>query len=475
MEHLASSLARILADHRRFDVPDAATDIAKIGFIDTIGTMLAGRSQEVVRIIDGVCPDGDEASVLMGRRRTSARDAALINATAGHVLDYDDVAMAAHPSVVLVPALLAEAERLDASGAEVLRAYVVGYEVWAELFERELDPFHAKGWHPTATLGTVGVAAAVAFLNSLDEDRFRNALAISASLASGVIANFGSMMKSLQAGRAAAHGIDAVNLARAGITASDDALDHPAGLLAALSPAGRVDRIRPAARFGVEFRINTLGLSIKRYPVCYAAHRIIDGVIALVTSHDLKPGDIRSVRITTSETQAATLRNHAPITGLEAKFSMEHAVAAAVIDRNVGLAQLSDSFVARGDVRKLYDSLRVDFADPAFVDKTGTALSDSVAIETTDGRVFESGAIPFVKGSPRLPLSEKELLAKFLDCAASTGWQMPENLVDKLLHLESIERVRSIAGSALSPGCPGDTNRQTRGEEPRKCPTYRRA
>src|SRR5690606_16566116 len=131
------------------------------------------------------------------------RDAAMLNGLAGHVLDYDDVALAGHPSVVLVPAILAEAQRLDLPGMEALRAYVVGYEVWAELARREPDAFHLGSWHPTAVLGIVAAPAAVAALNRLDAARARNALAIAASTAAGVIANFGTHMKPLQAGRAA--------------------------------------------------------------------------------------------------------------------------------------------------------------------------------------------------------------------------------------------------------------------------------
>src|SRR5690606_28418863 len=139
--------------------------------------------------------------------------------TAAHALDYDDVGLCGHPSAVLVPALLAEGERMQASGSQLLKAYLAGFETWAELISRDADQHHVKGWHPTAVFGTVGVAAAVACLRGLSQEDCIHALGIAASLAGGVVANFGSMTKPFHAGRASAAGIQAVDLAQAGMTA----------------------------------------------------------------------------------------------------------------------------------------------------------------------------------------------------------------------------------------------------------------
>ena len=174
----------------------------------------------------------------------------------------------------------------------------MGYEVWAELFSREQDPYHLKGWHPTAVLGTVGAAAAVAHLNRLSAERCRHALALAASMACGLVANFGTMTKPLHAGRAAAAAIDAVRLAAAGLTAAPDAIEHHAGYLAALSPNGRVDRQSPATGLGRKLRILDSGLSIKKYPMCYATHRVIDGVLDLARANRLRAEDVKEVRAT---------------------------------------------------------------------------------------------------------------------------------------------------------------------------------
>lgn len=146
-----------------------------------------------------------------------------------------------------------------------------------------------KGWHPTGVLGTVAVAAAVSVLHQLNEDQASNALAIAASMASGLVANFGSMTKPVHAGRAAANGIEAVRLAKLGVTASPDAFEHPAGYLNALSIEQDADRFSAADRLGQQPRILETGLSIKRYPICYSCHRAVDGMLELVVAHNLTP------------------------------------------------------------------------------------------------------------------------------------------------------------------------------------------
>src|SRR5260370_42063365 len=141
-----------------------------MGFPDCVGVMFAGIDEPVARIVReslGTRGTAGEASLYLGSEFASAAEAALANAVAGHALDYDDVALAGHPSVVLVPAILAEAEALGAGGREAAAAYVAGYEVWAHLGERDKDAHHRKGWHPPAALGPLAAAAAPAKLPKL--------------------------------------------------------------------------------------------------------------------------------------------------------------------------------------------------------------------------------------------------------------------------------------------------------------------
>jgi aconitate decarboxylase len=448
MTGLTESLSRFIAEPGFDTLPAAAARIVKTGFIDTVATMIAGRNEPVVRTVrefvaarhSGV----REACVLFNGDMAASADAALINATAAHALDYDDVALGGHPSTVLVPALLAAGQSLGASGADALRAYLVGYEVWAELLSREPDAYHVKGWHPTAVLGTVGAAAAVAHLHRLSAEQCRNALALAASMASGLVANFGTMTKPLHAGRAAACAIEAIHFTMGGLTAAPDAIEHHAGYLAALSPRGRADRLTPASVPGRQLRILETGLSIKRYPMCYAAHRVIDGVLDLVTANDVKPGDVARVRPSVGVTQASMLRNHAPVTGLEAKFSLEFAVASALVARKVGLRELTDGFVMQPQVQDMMTRVTTSTTDTRCPIEPIFALVDRVAIELTDGRMLDSGDIRFARGNAKLPLDDAQLKTKFLDCAAGAGDLEATSLYERLDALENLDSVRRL-------------------------------
>ncbi|OGA77316.1 MAG: hypothetical protein A3G81_09380 [Betaproteobacteria bacterium RIFCSPLOWO2_12_FULL_65_14] len=430
------------------DPPYDAIAIAKSGFADTIATMLAGREEPVVGIVRRFVAARQsgcrEACLLLGAEHAASADAALVNGTSAHALDYDDVALGGHPSTVLVPAVLAEGERLDASGAEALRAYLVGYEVWAELAAREPDALHEKGWHPTAVLGTVAAAAAVCQLRRLPADRSRHALALAGSMASGLVANFGTMTKPLHAGRAAACGIDAVRLAADGLTAAPDALEHHAGYLAALSPRGRTDRAENAAMLGRRWRILDAGLSIKQYPMCYSAHRTIDGVLELVAANDVAADDVREVRATIGTAQASMLRNHAPVTVLEAKFSLEFAVAAALVSRRVSLRELTDAFVADPRVRRAMAKVRIATTDSRCPIEPVFAFSDRVVLDLADGRTLDSGEIRFARGSAQRPLQPQELEAKFMDCAAGAEGVDAGVLHDRLRGLDTLGSVRGL-------------------------------
>lgn len=446
MAGLTESLSRFAADPDFGSLPDSVSNIIRTGFTDTVATMIAGRQADSVeilrRFVDQRQAQVHEARILFLDRRVSSIDAALINGTAAHVLDYDDVALGGHPSTVLVPAILAEAERLDASGAAAMRAYLVGYEIWAELFRREADSYHIKGWHPTAVLGTVGAAGALASLNKLPLEQCRHAIALAASMACGLVANFGTMTKSLHAGRAASNAIQAVELARAGFTASPDAIEHHAGYLAALSPKGNVD-FSEKTELGKSLRILESGLSIKKYPVCYSTHRVTDGVLDLIKAHKIQPSDIESVDATIGISQASMLRNHSPVTALEAKFSLEFSVAAALISKSVGLAELTDTYVNQPAVRELMAKVNIHTNDTRCPIEPAFALNDVVTITLKDGRKLESGDIRFARGNALLPLHQDELQRKFMDCCAVAG-NDAEFLYKQLSGLENLSSIREL-------------------------------
>ena len=313
------------------------------------------------------------------------------------------------------------------------------YETWAELAWRDPGHHHRKGWHPTGIFGPIGAAAACASLRRLDAQRTARALAIAASQGSGVMANFGTMTKPFHAGRSAHSGLLAARLAEVGFTASPDALEHPQGFLSAVSPAGEVDRETPAQMLGSEWKIVKYRLGIKKYPACYCTHRALDAMLELLGRHPLKPEEIERIFVSLSDTHSLILRNHRPQTGLEAKFSIEFAIAAAVIARRAGLAEYSDAFVQRSDVQELMRRVFVETNQNYDPDVSGASVWDLVRVELTAGGIIESEKVSRAKGHADRPLSESELFEKFRGCLdAGRAKIAPDVLFERLKHLESL-------------------------------------
>jgi 2-methylcitrate dehydratase PrpD len=297
-------------------------------------------------------------------------------------------------------------------------------------------------------LGTVAATAAVAALDGLDESKARHALALSASMASGVIANFGTHTKPLQAGRAAASAIEAVRLARAGIEGAGDALESAHGFLAGISPQGRVDRQSPARLANEPWRLLAEGVSVKRYPVCYASHRAIDAVIELAGG-TLDVDSVTRVTVSLGIAPAQTLRHAHPRSGLEAKFSLHHGVAAALREGSLGFAQLTDEYVRRPDIAALHGLTRMELRDDPCPEQPGMARHDRVVIETRDGRRLDSGDIRYPRGHAKRPLSDAEVDAKFLDCARHGGIADGGRLLERLHDLDRCETIREIFAHGL--------------------------
>jgi len=443
---LTQAIGRFVSDLSPNRIPEEAMRIAQLGFIDCIGTMIAGRNEEAVRIMKSVlAPPPGRSSLTFGAERGPAPEAAWINGTAAHALDYDDVGLRGHPSTVLVPAILAEAEALDASGTDMLTAYVAGYETWAELFRRDSGLLHKKGWHPTGLYGAVGAAAACARLRRLDAMRAAMAIALGASQSGGLMANFGTMTKPFHAGRAAHAGIMAARLAEAGFTASTDALEHPQGFLHAISPDGTEDRASPP-KIGEHWALLTEGLGIKKYPTCYCTHRAIDCALDLVTTHPVKPDDVKQVNVGISDYFATVLRNHAPDTGLAGKFSIEFAMASAILAKRVGLRELTDDFVRRPDVQSLMRRVVTTTTSEYDPDLPGAAPADTVRIELASGEVFEGAPVARATGHATRPLSEAQIYDKFADCLDAGRSDIPAGtLFARLKSLDAIE-ARALAG-----------------------------
>jgi 2-methylcitrate dehydratase PrpD len=445
---LTAEIGAFLAGISPGSVPGTAAATVRDGFIDCIAVMIAGWEEPAARIVRGAMigeRSGDTALAFFGLEG-AAPELALAYATAAHALDYDDTALSGHPSAVLVPAILAEGRAGGADGPLMIAAYVAGYEVWAELIARDEDQHHRKGWHPSAVFGPLAAAAAASVLMGLDAGKSRHAIGIAASMAGGIVGNFGTMTKPFQLGRAAQSGVLAARLARAGLTAAEDALESETGFLQAISPRGRVDRRAPS-HLGIDWRIARHGLNLKLYPVCYAMHRALDAMAALRAAHGFAATDVASIDIEMGDTAAMMLRHHRPRTPLEAKFSAEFGMAAIAISGHCGMAQLSEAFLLRDDLRELLQRVSVTPLFEKDPDQPAHSPYDRVSVTLRDGSILQSEPVAHPLGHFRRPAGADSLWRKFEECAAPTmGREAARRLFDRLSRLDRAASVDGLLG-----------------------------
>jgi 2-methylcitrate dehydratase PrpD len=189
---LTADMGRFIAGLRYDMLPGQAVNTVRLGFTDCIACMVTGWNQPVTRTAArglGIAHDG--ANTPISSLQAAAPERALVYGVASHAIDYDDTGLAGHPSAILVPTILAEAAESGADGRAMMTAYVAGYEIWAEMTRRDADQLHRKGWHPTAMLGTIAAAAAVASLRGHDAAMATRTIGVAASLAGGIVGNFG--------------------------------------------------------------------------------------------------------------------------------------------------------------------------------------------------------------------------------------------------------------------------------------------
>jgi 2-methylcitrate dehydratase PrpD len=259
------------------------------------------------------------------------------------------------------------------------------------------------------------------------------------------MANFGTMAKPFHAGRSAQSGLLAARLAANGFTGSLDALEHRQGFLSAVSPKGKVDFEKPVTA-GKDWKVLKEKLAIKKYPLCYCTHRALDAALDLVKASPIDADKVTTVTVSTSPHFMSILRNHLPQTALEGKFSMEFAMASALVSGRAGLAQLTDDFVTSARVQGLMKRVQLRPDDREDPDMPGRAPYDMVIVEA-GGKKFESAKVKHVRGGPELPLQTDELWAKFEGCLQVSPRPFAARaLFDALMNLDRIGHVREIPG-----------------------------
>ena len=362
-------------------------------------------------------------------------------------LDYDDVTspLRGHPSVAMLPALIALGEHLDAPGRALAGAYVVGFDVICRLARAMALRHYVRGWHSTATIGGIGCAVACARLLGLDATRTANAVGLAVAQAAGSRANFGTHAKSFQAGHANALGLRAALLAREGFDAAPDILEAAFGYVALYGNGESLahEMAGLAAQGNGPGELEREGIEVKKYPMCYATHRALDGVLDLRAECGLQLAQVKSVHVTTSAGALAPLIHQRPRTGLEGKFSMQYAVAAALADGGVGLASFTDAAVARPEVQAFLPSVTT-------AEAAGELLPRWAAIDVVlhDGRRL-SRRVDALRGSAAQPMCAQGLRAKLDDCVAFGAVAVDADLFYRRAMDLGATPVRALAASLV--------------------------
>ena len=427
---VAQGATAILADFvSRFtfdDVPQNCIDASIRSLADTFCVAVAGNNEAAAKAALNYLDSAGLLSLsatqpkhawLWGTQYFAAAEtAAWWNGVSGHVLDFDDVTvpMRGHPSVVLWPALLALAQARNIAGTKVIAAFVAGFEVISKLSKAFAFEQYAAGWHTTASIGSLGSTLACCNLLGLSAGQTSRALGLALAQVAGARANVGSDAKSFQAGHANGLAVRAALLAEQNFDACVCALEGSNGYLQLYAQSAEVTRwLVELGQLPLE--LETSGLDVKQYPMCYATHRALDAVFAICKESPVEASAVRAIRVHTSNGALVPLVHPNPGTGLEGKFSLPYAMAAAMLDGAVNLQSFTDENVQRPQVaalmRKVTDSQALGPSNPRWAE---------VTLELTDGSVLFK-RVETLRGSSSAPVSMDELFAKLDGCLAWRG------------------------------------------------------
>jgi 2-methylcitrate dehydratase PrpD len=455
---LTEYVGKFVAATKYEDIPQDVIDLGKKSILDGLGLALAGSRAQTGSICReyvehlGICEG--KSAVIGSSKKTSPRFAAFVNGVSIHADDFDDTQLAVakdrvygllvHPTVPVLPALIALAEGRAISGKEFMLAYHLGVEVECKIAEAISPRHYQDGFHSTGTCGPFGSAAACAKLFRFDATKIRNAFGLAASQSGGLRENFGTMTKPFQAGHAAESGVVSAELVALGWTAAEQILEAERGFFHAsggtFDPAAIVDRL------GKPWTFASPGISLKPYPSGSLSHPAMTELARLIEVNKLQAAQVEKLDVGANHQMTTTLLHHRPKTGLEAKFSMEFCMAILLLRGKVGLGEFSDKVVQGADVQEMIGRINF-YVDPEAESAGYDKMTSLLKIHLKDGRVI-TGRADFAKGSPANPMTFNEAAAKFRGCAEFAEW--PKDKTEKLIaYVKAFDSARDV--SALSP------------------------
>lgn len=413
---IAEELGAFLASVQFDDIPCDAVHAARRCLLDYCGSSLRGSLEspaDMARAVSGRLMGGAGARQFPDGRQSSPGGAAFVNGVSGHIVELDDLHNPStfHPGAPIIPAVLAAAEETTASGAEVLRAIVLGYEVGIRVAEA-VNPTHYAYWHPTGTCGAFGAAAGVGTILGLSAEQHAHALGSAGTQAAGLWAFLteGAMSKHLHAGRAAHNGLVAAYLAREGFTGARSIIESAQGFVAATTagadPWSTVEGLGSDA-----FKILENGFKV--HACCGHTHTAID--LAIEMGERVHADRIESARVGTYGAALAIAGIEDPTSGYEARFSLRYSTAHGLVRGIADLDAFRDEAIDDTAVRSMMSRIQIEI-DPRIEDRYPEEWGCILDITTTDGeRLTSSVAHP--RGMPANPLSDTELMDKYLGLA----------------------------------------------------------
>ncbi|MDX1431921.1 MAG: MmgE/PrpD family protein [Gammaproteobacteria bacterium] len=441
----AELFAKYAAQVARDTLPSSAQHAARRCLIDWFSATLPGGARPpATLLVEALADELDlgNASLYPSGRRATVRAAALINGTAAHAVEFDDIYRDGlyHPGAPVIAAALAVAQAEHASGETLLKAIVAGYEVSNRIAEA-VNPAHYRYWHTTGTVGTLGAAAAAGAVLGLHSDRMAHAIGTATTMAAGLQQAFRSdaMSKPLHAGRAAESGVLAALAARRGVTAAAHMLDGELGFGAAMSesPDWRAATDDLGEYYTIAFTTQ------KNHGCCGHTFAALDAIIALRNAHELKPSSIRRIRVGTYAAALEVTGNRHPLTVYEARFSLPYCAAVALRDGRVRLDAFDAEHLSDHGLRELMDRVEL-YLDEEAEKRFPRRRSAQVEIETNDGEVLAHHATTR-KGDPDDPLTDDELEDKFLELSVPVlGEGGSRALLEALSHVEDIGDMREL-------------------------------
>lgn len=437
--HVCETFGHFGAGLQATALPPEVMHHAKRAVVDWAGALVSGAVCAPATLMEQALTDDldrGDAQLALGRAAT-VRAAALINGTAAHTTEVDDIYREAiyHPGAPTIAAALAQAQALHCSGDALLRAVVAGYEVSTRI-GRALGRAHYRYWHNTGTVGTFGAAAAAASLLGLPPAQFTHALTTCATFAAGLQQAFrmDSMSKPLHAGRAAEGGVLAAQLAACGVIGSLNVLEGEFGMGKAMSD--NPDWQAVLGDLGQVYNVEAM--TFKNHTCCGHTFAAIDGALHLQHTHGLAWDDIDSVNVATYGPALEVAGNPAPTTAAEARFSLPYVVATALRHGSVRLAAFTPERLADAGLRGLMARVRLEVHPELDASFPGQRAAQ-VRIAMRDGTQWEH-LQPTRRGDPDAPLSDAELGDKFSELVAPVlGVQRTAVLLQRLWALESVD------------------------------------